>query len=242
MECSPDKKIVVAVDGFSSCGKSTFAKAIAACLGYAFIDTGAMYRAVALYALEHGAINGGVLDTDRLVGLLDEISIGFRFNPARGASDVYVNGRREEGRIRSITVSNSVSAVSSVPEVRRKLVAMQQAMGRDKGIVMDGRDIGTVVFPDAEMKIFMTADPEVRTRRRYDELTAKGEPVDMDEVRKNISERDRADLTRAVGPLRQAEDAVVLDNSRMTVAQQMEWFRRLMDEKFCGRKGRNARK
>lgn len=156
---TPDRKIIIAVDGFSSCGKSTFAKAIAARLGYIFIDTGAMYRAVTLYALEHGAIRSGIVDEEQVVRLLDRISIAFRFNPERGASDIYVDGERAEGRIRTIEVSNCVSRVSAIPEVRAKLVAMQQEMGRRKGVVMDGRDIGTVVFPDAELKLFMTADP-----------------------------------------------------------------------------------
>ncbi|MBQ8581088.1 MAG: (d)CMP kinase, partial [Alistipes sp.] len=162
-------KIIIAIDGYSSCGKSTFAKAIAARLGYIFIDTGAMYRAVTLYALEHGAIRSGIVDEEEVVRLLKEIQITFRFNPERGASDIYVNGDRVEGKIRTIEVSNCVSAVSAIAEVREMLVRMQQEMGRRKGVVMDGRDIGTVVFPDAELKIFMTADPKVRAQRRYDE-------------------------------------------------------------------------
>ena len=199
-------KIIIAIDGFSSCGKSTFAKAIARELGYIFIDTGAMYRAVTLYALEHGAIRSGIVDEDAVVRLLDQIAITFRFNPERGASDIYVNGDLVEGKIRTIEVSNCVSRVSAIAAVRRKLVAMQQEMGRRRGVVMDGRDIGTVVFPDAELKIFMTADPRVRACRRYDELRAKG------------------DMGRAISPLRQAEDAIVLDNSCMTVGEQMAWF------------------
>ena len=187
-------RIIIAVDGFSSCGKSTFAKAIAARLGYIFIDTGAMYRAVTLYALEHGA------------------------------SDIYVNGDLVEGKIRTIEVSNCVSRVSAIPEVRRKLVAMQQEMGRRRGVVMDGRDIGTVVFPDAELKLFMTADTAVRACRRYKELTGKGMSVTMEEVERTIRERDKADMSRAVSPLRQADDAIVLDNSHMSVDEQMAWF------------------
>ncbi len=218
------KKIIIAVDGFSSCGKSTFAKAIAARLGYIFIDTGAMYRAVTLYALDHGAISSGVVDEEAVVGLLKDIEITFRFNPERGASDIYVNGDLAEGRIRTIEVSNCVSRVSSIREVREKLVAMQQRMGRDRGVVMDGRDIGTVVFPDAELKLFMTADPKVRAERRYAELRAKGDRVSMEEVLENVVSRDRADMNRAISPLRQAPDAVVLDNSRMSVDEQMAWF------------------
>ncbi len=218
------KKIIIAVDGFSSCGKSTFAKAIAARLGYIFIDTGAMYRAVTLYALDRGAIRSGIVDEEAVIGLLKEIEITFRFNPSRGASDIYVNGDLVEGRIRTIEVSNCVSRVSSIREVREKLVAMQQRMGRDRGVVMDGRDIGTVVFPDAEMKIFMTADPKVRAERRYAELRAKGDRVSMEEVLENVVSRDRADMNRAISPLRQAPDAVVLDNSCMSVDEQMAWF------------------
>ena len=225
MECSKLKKIIIAIDGFSSCGKSTFAKTIAAKLGYIFIDTGAMYRAVTLYALEHGAIVSGIVDEEKVIALLDDISIDFRFNPERGASDIYVNGE----------VSNCVSRVSSIRQVREKLVAMQQAMGRQRGVVMDGRDIGTVVFPNAEMKIFMTADPEVRARRRYDELQAKGDSVSLEEIRANIVARDKADMTRAISPLRQADDAVVLDNSHMTVEEQMTWFMERFDRIACGR-------
>lgn len=220
------KKIIIAIDGFSSCGKSTFAKSIAARLGYIFIDTGAMYRAVTLYALEHGAIRSGIADEERIVALLPEIAITFRFNPQRGASDIYVNGDLVEGKIRTIEVSNCVSAVSSIREVREKLVAMQQQMGERRGVVMDGRDIGTVVFPDAELKIYMTADPKVRAERRYAELRAKGDEVSFDEVLDNVISRDEADMNRAISPLRKADDAVVLDNSRMTVGDQMEWFAR----------------
>lgn len=220
------KKIIIAIDGFSSCGKSTFAKSIAARLGYIFIDTGAMYRAVTLYALEHGAIRSGIADEERIVALLPEIAITFRFNPQRGASDIYVNGDLVEGKIRTIEVSNCVSAVSSIREVREKLVAMQQQMGERRGVVMDGRDIGTVVFPDAELKIYMTADPRVRAERRYAELRAKGDEVSFDEVLDNVISRDKADMSRAISPLRKADDAVVLDNSRMTVGDQMEWFAR----------------
>ena len=218
------KKIVIAIDGFSSCGKSTFAKAIAAKLGYIFIDTGAMYRAVTLYALEQGAIVEGVVDQDRVEQLLGDVEISFRFNAERGASDIYVNGVYAEDRIRGIEVSNCVSKVSSIAAVREKLVAMQQQMGSERGVVMDGRDIGTVVFPDAELKIFMTADPKVRAERRYKELTAKGDEVTMEEILENVISRDQADMTRAISPLRRAEDALELDNSYMSVEEQMAWF------------------
>ena len=224
MQYTKNKKIVIAIDGFSSCGKSTFAKAIAARLGYIFIDTGAMYRSVTLYALEQGAINSGIVDEQAVEALLDQITITFRFNPQRGASDIYVNGELVEGKIRTIEVSNFVSPVSSIGKVREKLVAMQQQMGRERGVVMDGRDIGTVVFPDAELKIFMTAEPKVRAERRYAELTAKGDKVTMEEILENVISRDKADMERAISPLRQAEDAVVLDNSHMSVEEQMAWF------------------
>ena len=224
-------KIIIAIDGYSSCGKSTFAKAIAARLGYIFIDTGAMYRAVTLYALEHGAIRSGIVDEEEVVRLLKEIQITFRFNPERGASDIYVNGDRVEGKIRTIEVSNCVSAVSAIAEVREMLVRMQQEMGRRKGVVMDGRDIGTVVFPDAELKIFMTADPKVRAQRRSDELTAKGDKVSLEEIEQNVRDRDYQDMHRAISPLRQAEDAIVLDNSQMTVEEQMTWVMEQIEQR-----------
>lgn len=218
------RKIVIAIDGFSSCGKSTFAKAIAARLGYIFIDTGAMYRAVTLYSLEHGAVVDGEVLQDKVVELLPQIEISFRFNAERGASDIYVNGVEVEQKIRSIEVSNLVSKISSIAQVREKLVAMQQRMGQERGVVMDGRDIGTVVFPDAELKIYMTADPAVRAQRRYDELTAKGDDVTLEEILENVISRDHADMNREISPLRQAEDAIVLDNSHMSVEEQMAWF------------------
>ena len=219
-----DKKIVIAIDGFSSGGKSTFARMLAARLGYIFIDTGAMYRAVTLYGIEHGAIRNGVPDRERLVGMLGEIAISFRFNPRRQASDIYVNGECVEEKIRGIEVSAAVSSVSSIPEVRRKLVALQQRMGKDKGVVMDGRDIGTTVFPHAELKIFVTASAETRAQRRVDELRAKGIDVDFDEVVANINKRDHIDQTRKESPLRKADDAIELDNSHMTIAEQDAWL------------------
>ncbi|HIW10105.1 MAG TPA: (d)CMP kinase [Candidatus Rikenella faecigallinarum] len=214
-----NKKIIIAIDGYSSCGKSTFAKALAARLGYIFIDTGAMYRAVTLYAMREGIADR----PQAVVDALPKIEIAFRFNPESGRSEVYLNGENVEREIRRIDVSNRVSTISSIPEVRVKLVALQQAMGEARGVVMDGRDIGTVVFPNAELKIFMTADPRVRAERRYKELLAKGEEVSLADIEKNVRERDRQDETRAVSPLRRAEDAVVLDNSHMTVEEQMEW-------------------
>ena len=218
------RKIVIAIDGFSSCGKSTFAKAIAARLGYIFIDTGAMYRAVTLHALREGAIVDGKVCEQSVLSLLPQLNIAFRFNAERGASDVYVNGENVEQQIRSIEVSNAVSSISSIGAVREKLVALQQQMGQERGVVMDGRDIGTVVFPDAELKIYMTADAQVRAERRYKELTAKGDKVTLEEILENVISRDNADMTRAISPLRKADDAIVLDNSYMSVEEQMAWF------------------
>lgn len=226
------RKIVIAIDGFSSGGKSTFARMLAARLGYIFIDTGAMYRAVTLYGIEHGAYETGVLDAARLESMLDDIEIEFRFNPSRQASDIYVNGECVEDRIRGIEVSDAVSQVSRIPAVRSKLVAMQQRMGRDKGVVMDGRDIGTVVFPDAELKIFMTADPKVRAVRRFEELKRKGDDVSLEEIERNIMERDMADQNREVGPLKMAPDAIALNNSDMTLEEQMAWIEPILEERL----------
>ncbi len=223
------KQLTIAIDGFSSGGKSTFARAIAARLGYLFIDSGAMYRAVTLWALRHGLVSGDVLDEAALVGALGDIGIELRFNPERGASDVYLDGENVSGAIRSIEVSDLVSRVSSIGEVRERLVALQREMGRGGGVVMDGRDIGTVVFPDAEVKIFLTADPRVRAQRRYDELRAAGHDVSLAEIERNIRERDHHDQTREISPLRRAADAIVLDNSAMTLDEQMEWVDTILD-------------
>ena len=232
MECSKPKKIIIAIDGFSSCGKSTFAKTIAAKLGYIFIDTGAMYRAVTLYALEHGAIVSGIVDEEKVIALLDDISIDFRFNPERGASDIYVNGDRAEGRIRTIEVSNCVSRVSSIRQVREKLVAMQQAMGRQRGVVMDGRDIGTVVLPDADLKIYLTASAEERARRRCLELSERGTPEPYEAVLREINERDEQDMHRAIAPLREAADAVRLDTSALNFDESEQALLKLIQEKL----------
>ena len=225
-----DKKLTIAIDGFSSSGKSTFAKKIAARLGYVFIDSGAMYRAVTLYAIDNGIIRNGILDEDTLVRSLDDIRMDFRFNPARGVSDIYLNGDRADGKIRTIEVSNFVSEVSRIGAVREKLVAIQREIGREGGVVMDGRDIGTVVFPDADLKIFLTADPAVRAERRYEELKAAGQEVSLADIERNIRERDHLDQTRKISPLRQAPDALVLDNSRMTPDEQMAW----VEERLAG--------
>ncbi len=217
------KKIIIAIDGYSSCGKSSFAKAIAAKLGYIFIDTGAMYRGVTLWAKRHGMVDGPRVDEARLAEALPAIDISFAYNEERKAGDLILCGENVEAQIRTIEVSDAVSRVSAIPAVRARMVAMQQAMGRDKGVVMDGRDIGTTVFPDAELKIFMTASVDVRAERRYKELAAKGENVTLEEVRRNVMERDRIDETRTESPLRRADDALLLDNSSMTVDEQMDW-------------------
>ena len=221
------KKIIITVDGYSSCGKSTFAKAIAAELGYLYIDSGAMYRAVTLYCLRKGYVDGGVADINSIIDVLPEINITFRLNNDTGYNETLLNGEMVEREIRDRAVSDNVSAVSTIAGVRAKLVELQRRIGAEGGIVMDGRDIGTVVFPEAELKIFMTASPEVRAERRYLELVSKGMPADFNAVEKNINERDRIDSTRAVSPLRMADDAVILDNSDMTPEQQMVWFREL---------------
>ncbi|MBR4999552.1 MAG: (d)CMP kinase [Rikenellaceae bacterium] len=218
------KKIVIAIDGFSSCGKSTFAKRVAARMGYVFIDTGAMYRGVTLYGIEQRLIVDGEIDVQRLVERLKDIKLEFVFNPERQASDLYLNGRNVESEIRTMQVSSMVSRVSSIGEVRRYLTTIQREMGVRKGIVMDGRDIGTTVFPDAELKIFMTAAPQIRAQRRYAELEAKGEKVSIEEIERNLAERDLQDQTRKESPLKQAADAVVLDNSDMTIEDELRWF------------------
>ena len=221
------KKIIITVDGYSSCGKSTFAKAIAADLGYLYIDSGAMYRAVTLFCLRKGFVAGGVADTHSIISALPEIKITFRINYDTGYYETLLNGEKVERELRDRAVSDNVSAVSTIAEVRQKLVGLQREIGVSGGIVMDGRDIGTFVFPHAELKIFMTASPAVRAKRRYLELLEKGLPADIAAVEKNINERDRIDSSREISPLRKADDAVELDNSAMTVDQQMDWFRKL---------------
>ena len=216
-------KIIIAIDGHSSCGKSTVAKEIALKLNYIFIDTGAMYRAVTLYCLRNNLIYNGLVDVPKLRENLDKIKVYFRFNPQTSHNDIWLNGENVEEEIRLLEVSQNVSPVAAVAEVRHLLVALQQEMGKSKGIVMDGRDIGTVVFPDAELKIYMTAQPDVRAKRRYDELIAKGEQVSFEEIKANIIERDRYDENRKESPLRRAEDAIILDNSFMTRVEQLDW-------------------
>ena len=222
------KKITIAIDGHSSCGKSTMAKELARQLGYVYVDTGAMYRTVTLFAMRHNLfLADGEVDTDALRKCMPEIEVSFRFNEETGRPDAYLDGECVEKVIRSIEVSNHVSKVAAIPFVREAMVDQQRRMGAEKGIVMDGRDIGTTVFPDAELKIFVTASSKVRAQRRYDELKEKGMPADFDEILKNVEERDYIDSHREVSPLRQAPDALLLDNSEMTIPEQNAW---LMDK------------
>ncbi|ERJ88624.1 (d)CMP kinase [Porphyromonas gingivalis] len=217
--------IIIAIDGHSSCGKSTMAKDLARAIGYIYVDTGAMYRAVTLYSIRRGLWKDGVLDTETLRNEMSDVRITFRLNAETGLPETYLNGENVEQDIRSMEVSAKVSPIATLDFVREAMVREQQAMGKSKGIVMDGRDIGTTVFPEAEMKIFVTALPHVRAQRRLDELHAKGDATTtFDDVLANIEERDRIDSTRAVSPLRQAEDALVLDNSHMTIPQQKAWL------------------
>lgn len=217
------KRITIAIDGHSSCGKSTMAKDLARELSYVYIDTGAMYRAVTLYAIEHNLIKEEV-DVEGLRAQMDQVGISFQFNESTGRPDTYLNGTRVEDRIRTMEVSSKVSLIASIDFVRSAMVAQQQELGEGGGVVMDGRDIGTTVFPNAELKIFVTASAEVRAKRRYDELTAKGEVCNLQEILENVVERDRIDSTRAVSPLRKADDAIELDNSNMTIPEQKEWL------------------
>jgi len=228
-----ERPITIAIDGYSSCGKSTIAKAMATKLGYAYVDSGAMYRAVALFALRNGWADTEHVNRDALIAALDSIEIDFRPNTSNGRADTYLNGEDVEEEIRSMRVSSVVSHVSVIKEVRAKLRAMQQQMGLKGAVVMDGRDIGTAVFPDAELKIFMTADPKIRAQRRFDELRAQGRDVTLESVFTNLAERDHEDTHRTEDPLRQAEDALVLDNSHLTPEKQLEvvlqWARERMD-------------
>lgn len=222
------KKLVIAVDGFSSCGKSTFAKAIARKLHYIFIDSGAMYRAATLYAIDHNLFEGEELLKDKLIASLPHMKISFNYNPVTSKNETWLNGENVESEIRGIKVSNLVSAVSQIKEVRQKLVALQQEMGKTGGIVMDGRDIGTAVFPHADIKLFMTASPEVRAQRRYLELKEKGTEVPLSEIKANIEKRDYLDQNREESPLIMANDAILLDNSNMSPEEQMIWFTNLL--------------
>ena len=219
------KKIIIAIDGFSSCGKSTMAKDLAREIGYVYVDTGAMYRAVTLYALRNQLFNNdNTVKVDELEQQMKNITISFKFNTETGRPDTYLNGELVEKEIRSLEVSSHVSPIAAVPFVRTAMVAQQQRMGESKGIVMDGRDIGTTVFPQAELKIFVTASAEVRAQRRYDELQAKGMPADYADILKNVEERDYIDSHREVSPLCKADDAIELDNSHMTIPEQKAWL------------------
>jgi len=227
-----DKKLIIAIDGYSSCGKSTFAKAIAKELNYIYIDSGAMYRAVTLYSIRRGFISDDRLNVEGIVSEINDINIEFIYNPDISEYETFLNSENVETEIRGLDVSSRVSRISQIHQVRSRLVELQRQIGVLKGIVMDGRDIGTVVFPDADLKIFMTASVDIRAKRRYDELRSKGMDVNLKEIRNNIVARDITDENRDISPLRRAEDALVLDNSRMTVGEQMEWIRKIIEEKL----------
>ena len=227
------KKITIAIDGFSSCGKSTMAKDLAKKLGYVYVDTGAMYRSVTLYAMRNSLFNtDGSVKTADLEQQMNKINITFKFNKTAGRPDTYLNDELVEKDIRTLEVSNHVSQIAAIPFVREAMVAQQQRMGEEKGIVMDGRDIGTTVFPEAELKIFVTASAEVRAQRRYDELKEKGMPADFNDILKNVQERDYIDSHREVSPLRKAADAIELDNSHMTIAEQSAWLMEQVEKKI----------
>ncbi len=223
-------KITIAIDGYSACGKSTLAKALAAHLGYAYIDSGAMYRCVALYAIRKEIIKDGSFEVEDIVKILTEVTVSFEFNPKTKTSDTLLNGENVERAIRQMDVSESVSLISSIHEVRVKMVALQREFGKGGGIVMDGRDIGSHVFPDAEMKIFMTADTEVRTQRRYDEFKSKGQKIEFKLIQKNLLKRDYEDINRKENPLVQAKKAIVLDNSDLSREQQLAYILKLMKD------------
>jgi cytidylate kinase len=224
-----NKQLIIAVDGHSSCGKSTFAKAIAKKLGYIYIDTGAMYRAVTLFAMRNNLIADGKVEISKLKVLLGSIHVAFVKNVDKGHDDMYLNGENVEEEIRRMEVSNNVSQISQIKEVREKMVDLQRKMGESRGVILDGRDIGTVVFPNADIKLFMTADPEVRAGRRFKELSEKGDSVSFEEILANVKKRDEIDTTRAESPLRKADDAIVLDNSFLTPEQQLKWFDELIE-------------
>ncbi len=219
----PNKKIIIAIDGHSSCGKSTMAKQLAKKLAYIYIDSGAMYRVVTLVALRKGLIANGKPNVEKVISELKNINITFKWDEVEGKNTTFLNGENVEDEIRQLEVSQNVSPISTIAEVRAEMVKQQRRSAKNKGIVMDGRDIGTVVFPDAELKIFMTASPEIRAERRFKELAEKGDKVSFEEILKNVQSRDKIDSTRAVSPLKKAEDALVLDNSNLTRAEQLNW-------------------
>lgn len=219
------EKITIAIDGYSSCGKSTMAKDLAQRIGYVYVDTGAMYRTVTLFAMRHNLFNNdGSVKVNELEKMMPMVNVSFRLNETTGRPDTYLNGELVEKEIRGMEVSSHVSSIAAIPFVRKAMVEQQQAMGKSKGIVMDGRDIGTTVFPDAELKIFVTASAEVRAKRRYDELRGKGLDANFDDILKNVEQRDFIDTHREVSPLRKADDAIELDNSHMTIDEQSKWL------------------
>lgn len=223
-------KITIAIDGYSSCGKSTLAKALAQKLHYHYIDTGAMYRAVTIYCLRNNIISDSIIDKEALLNALDKITVSFIYNTETKTSEVFLNDEHVEREIRTMEVANNVSAVSSIKEVRSKMVAIQRKMGKDKGVIMDGRDIGSHVFPDAELKLFMTADEDIRTQRRLDELSSKGEYHTFEDVKQNLKKRDFDDTTRKENPLVQAEDAILLDNTDISKEEQLEFVIKLIND------------
>ena len=226
------KKITIAIDGFSSCGKSTMAKMLAKEVGYIYVDTGAMYRAVTLFAMRNGMITpNGEVNRDELKQKMQTLRVEFKLNEQTGRAETYLNGENVENEIRGMEVSSHVSAIAAIDFVRTALVEQQQRMGRDKGIVMDGRDIGTVVFPDAELKVFVTASAEIRAQRRFDELKGKGVEANFDEILNNVQQRDYIDSHREVSPLRKADDAIELDNGELTIAQQLQWLVERFEER-----------
>ena len=226
------QKLTIAIDGYSSCGKSSFAKAIAKELRYIYIDSGAMYRAVTLYCMRKGFISHEGIKINGVLDNLNDINVSFVFNPVNELYETFLNAENVENEIRGIGVSAFVSRISQIHEVRSRMVELQRRIGSFSGIVMDGRDIGTVVFPDAEIKIFMTASVDIRAKRRFDEMKARGDKVDFEEIKRNIIARDIADENRDISPLRRAEDAIILDNSRMTVNEQMAWIREIIEKKI----------
>jgi len=229
-----NKKLIIAIDGYSSCGKSTFARLIATELNYIFIDSGAMYRAVTLYCMKKNYINGNSLDTASILSDIRDIHIDFVYNPDQNKYETFLNSENVEKDIRSMEVTAHVSLISQIHEVRERMVEMQRQIGISKGIVMDGRDIGTVVFPDADIKIFMTATVDIRAKRRFNELKEKGININFEEIKRSIIARDIADENRDISPLRRADDAIILDNSRMTIKDQMAWIKNIIDSKRNG--------
>ncbi len=227
-----NRQPIIAIDGYSSCGKSTFARLIARKMDYLYIDSGSMYRSATLYFLRKGYVGTNMLNVEAIIEEIEQVNISFKTDKTSGEQETYLNGENVEKEIRGIEVSGFVSQISAIAEVRSHMVTIQRSIGKDKGIVMDGRDIGTVVFPEADIKIFMTASTDVRAKRRYDELTAKGVRVDLEEIKNNIIARDITDENRDISPLRRADDAVILDNSRMTVSRQMAWFEKLLEKKI----------